>query len=78
VSALALSPQDCDAPAQGILKVAKAYQQEAHRLYEEKDYRQAAQMANIALRIWASAQLTSDELEKIRAHAPSEAAPSHQ
>jgi hypothetical protein len=71
---LALSPQNCDAPAQGMLAVAKAYEDEANRLYGVKDYRQAAQMANIALHIWASADLTNHDMEKI-SHAPSEAGP---
>jgi serine/threonine protein kinase len=51
-SALSLAPDNCQAAAQGVLKVATAYKREARRLYDAHEYRKAEQMAQIALRIW--------------------------
>lgn len=51
-SALNLAPGQCDAAAHGIARVAIAYRREAQRLYAAGDYRKAAAMAAIGLRIW--------------------------
>ena len=51
-SALNLAPDQCDAAAHGIARVAAAYRREAQRLYAAGEYRKAAAMAAIGLRIW--------------------------
>jgi serine/threonine protein kinase len=48
----AAGPTYCQAGAQGMLKVVKAYKTEARRLYLAGDYDKAADMTGIALRIW--------------------------
>lgn len=74
-SALALAPQDCDAAAEGVLKVAKAYKDEAWRLYAEGRYRKAAQTAAIALRIWSGSSEMRELMRKTARYLPAD---SHQ
>jgi serine/threonine protein kinase len=69
-SVLALSPERCDDAAQGILKIAKVYKNEANRLYERGEYTQAAQMALVALRIWTDNEEMQSLLQKIRKRLP--------
>jgi serine/threonine protein kinase len=68
--ALTLAPQNCDAAAQGILGVAKAYKSEAKRLYAKGDYRGAAQAATIAQRIWRDSGEMRELLERIERRLP--------
>jgi serine/threonine protein kinase len=68
--ALSLAPQDCDAAAEGILKVVTAYKNEATRLYRQGDYRKSAELATIALRYWKDSSEMRELLEKTSRYLP--------
>jgi hypothetical protein len=68
--ALALAPQDCDAAADGILRVATTYKNEARRLYSQGDYRKAAQIASIALHHWKDSKEMRELLDETSPHLP--------
>jgi serine/threonine protein kinase len=60
--ALQLDPANRPA-AEGMLSIVKLYENESNRLYEEKQFRKADELAKIALKIWP----TSVDLRRLKA-----------